>query len=234
MSEGKSIVSCRDLHKSYLLDRRTMTKLDVLRGIDFEVSEGEMVSILGASGSGKSTLLHLLGGLDRPSSGSVSWRGKDIFTLDDEALASLRNREVGFIFQFHHLMPEFDALENVMIPLLIAGKPLVEAEARARELLEKVGLSARALHKPSELSGGEQQRIAVARALANGPRVVLADEPTGNLDSSSSQHLSDLLSELNRSEKQTFIIVTHNERLAERSGRVFTMVDGKLQTVGRF
>jgi len=234
MTSGNTILDCSDLHKSYVLDRRTGTHLDVLKGIAFGVSGGEMVSILGASGSGKSTLLHLLGGLDRPTSGTVRWKGEDIFRLDDEALAALRNREVGFIFQFHHLMGEFDALENVMIPLLIAGKPVKEARSHAQALLERVGLSSRSLHKPAELSGGEQQRVAVARSLANAPRIVLADEPTGNLDSASSTHLAELLWELNRSEHQTFIIVTHNERLAERSDRIFTMVDGKLESGKKF
>ena len=229
MEPRTDILSCTDLRKSYLLDRKAALKLDVLKGIDLSVAEGEMVSILGASGSGKSTLLHLLGGLDRPSSGTVSWNGSDIFRLDDEALAALRNSTVGFVFQFHHLMNEFNALENVMIPLMIGGKTLKEAEQRASALLENVGLSARALHKPAELSGGEQQRIAVARALANSPRVILADEPTGNLDSASSQQLSELLWELNRTARQTFIIVTHNERIAQRSDRVFIMVDGKLE-----
>jgi len=231
MTTPRIILSCSNIHKSFSLNRKVESQLHVLKGIDLEIYEGEIVSIIGASGSGKSTLLHILGGLDRPSQGNVSWLEQDIFLLDDDRLAALRGKTVGFVFQFHHLLQEFTALENVMIPLMIHSRLKDEAERRARELVARVGLSERLNHKPSELSGGEQQRVAVARALANNPKIILADEPSGNLDSVSSQQLHELLWELNRTEKQTFVIVTHNEKFAEQSHRVFRMVDGKLQKV---
>ncbi len=224
-----AIVEASRLRKTFTLNEGGSSRLEVLRGIDLEVAEGEMIAIVGASGSGKSTLLHLLGGLDRPSEGSVLWNGRDISKLDDEALASLRGSHAGFVFQFHHLLPEFTALENVMMPLLIQRVRSRDAAARAKEVLASVGLTDRFGHKPGELSGGEQQRVAVARALANRPRIVFADEPTGNLDSVSSAQIHDLLSELNRADRQSFLIVTHDETFAARSNRVFRMVDGLLR-----
>ena len=224
----KQVLHCSNIHRYFSLDKKETSRLHVLRGIDFEVIEGEIVSIVGASGSGKSTLLHILGGLDRPSDGKVFWLNKDISLFNDEKLAKQRIGHVGFVFQFHHLLPEFTALENVMIPLMINSKTKSEAENKARELLAKVDLASRIQHKPTELSGGEQQRVAVARALANNPKVILADEPTGNLDSINSQQLHELLFDLNKKEKQTFVIVTHNEKFAEQSDRVFRMADGKL------
>ena len=222
------ILRCSNIHKRFTLDGSASEGLHVLRGIDLAVNTGEIVSIVGASGSGKSTLLHILGGLDRPTEGEVYWEERDIVSLRDDMLARLRGSTVGFVFQFHHLLPEFTALENVMIPIMIRRGTKVEAEKRAGDLLGKVGLTGRLQHKPSELSGGEQQRVAVARALANSPKIVFADEPTGNLDSVSSGQLHELLWELNRTENQTFIIVTHNDQFAERSHRVFRMQDGKL------
>ncbi len=231
MDAAAPILRCHSISKSFVLDKKSSSRLDVLKGIDLAVAEGEVVLILGASGSGKSTLLHILGGLDRPTAGDVFWQEKNIFTLDDEPLASLRGRTVGFVFQFHHLLPEFTALENVMIPMMIRKSRQADAEQRGKELLGKVGLGERLSHKPAELSGGEQQRIAVARALANNPRIVFADEPTGNLDSVSSGQLLDLLHRLNETEKQTFVIVTHNEAFAERADHTYRMIDGKLLRV---
>jgi lipoprotein-releasing system ATP-binding protein len=227
----KPILHCLNVHKTFSLDKKEVSDLHVLKGIDFEVMVGEIVTIVGASGSGKSTLLHILSGLDKPTEGKVFWEDHDIATLNDETLAKRRREHVGFVFQFHHLLPEFTALENVVIPLMINGLSRSEAERRAHDLLMNVDLSSRAQHKPTELSGGEQQRVAVARALANNPRVVFADEPTGNLDSASSEDLYDLLGGLNAARKQTFVIVTHNEKFAERATRVFRMADGQLQRI---
>lgn len=230
MTESNTILRCANLHKSFSLGQKT-TSIEVLKGIDLSVSRGEIISIVGASGSGKSTLLHILGGLDRPASGNVWWNEQDIFTLSDEELAFRRGKNVGFVFQFHHLLPEFSALENVMIPQMIQGKSTEEASIRAKELLQKVNVMNRDDHRPGELSGGEQQRIAVARALANRPAIIFADEPSGNLDSENSQQLHALLIDLNRVEGQTLVIVTHNEQFARQASRVFKMTDGKLQQV---
>ena len=231
MSERNILIRCTNIHKVFSLNSDSKSQLQVLRGVNFDVHEGEMISIVGASGSGKSTLLHILGGLDRPSEGKVYWHDNDLFSLDDESLAKLRGSRVGFVFQFHHLLPEFTALENIMIPMMIQKKSETEVTSRAKELLRKVGLSERTNHKPSELSGGEQQRVAVARALANNPSIIFADEPSGNLDSANSQQLHELLFELNRTERQTFVIVTHNEQLANKSHRIFRMMDGQLLQV---
>ena len=228
MTEPQSIVRCSDIHRSFLLERKSSVPLEILKGIDLAIAAGEVVTIVGASGSGKSTLLHILGGLDRASTGKVYWGDQDLALLDDDALALLRGTQVGFVFQFHHLLPEFTALENVLIPQMIQGKKGDAIRDRAEDLLRKVGLAARAQHFPAELSGGEQQRVAVARALANQPRVIFADEPTGNLDSASSAQLQELFGELNKTEGQTCVIVTHNEEFARRSDRVFRMQDGKL------
>lgn len=200
--------------------------LPILKGVDFEVNKGEIVSIVGASGAGKSTLLHILGTLDRPDEGTVELKGTLINKLSGELLSVFRNSNIGFIFQFHHLLPEFTALENICIPAFIGGKGKKEVEKRAFELLDLLGLQARANHKPNELSGGEQQRIAVARALINHPAIVLADEPSGNLDSTNAKALHQLFVDLRDNFKQTFVIVTHNEELATMSDRVVTMKDG--------
>ncbi len=204
--------------------------LKVLRGVDLEVAAGEIVTIVGASGSGKSTLLNIIGALDRPTSGTVRVAGRDLNTLWDEALAELRSRHMGFVFQFHHLLPEFSAHENVAMPALIAGIAREEAMERALELLGSVGLAERADYQPAKLSGGEQQRVAVARALSNNPGLLLADEPSGNLDSVTSESLHELLWELNELEGQTLILVTHNQDLASRSTRVLELADGRLNS----
>lgn len=204
--------------------------LRVLDGASLRLARGEMVAIVGASGSGKSTLLHLLGALERPNAGTVRLAGSPVEALSDEALAALRNRAVGFVFQFHHLLREFSAVENVMMPLRIAGVPVGEARERAMGLLERVGLTARAHHRPGALSGGEQQRTAVARALAAGPAVVLADEPSGNLDARNAERLHDLLGGLARDGALGVIVVTHNPALAARADRVLTLEGGRVVT----
>jgi len=213
------------LSKSYGDGRR----IDVLTDLDLSVAAGEAVAIVGKSGVGKSTLLHVLGTLDRPSSGRVLFDGVDLFALREREQAVFRNREVGFIFQFHHLLPDFTALENVMMPALIQGTDRNAAEARAAAVLERVGLGKRLTHKPGELSGGEQQRVAVARAVAQSPRVILADEPTGNLDPVTGAEVHALLMELNREHHMTLVIVTHNEELSRLVHRTLRLQDGRLQ-----
>ena len=207
------------IHKSF-------GNLQVLKGINLEVKDGEIVSIVGASGAGKSTLLHILGTLDKPDSGKVYFDGSAIANLDDQSLSDFRNRKIGFVFQFHHLLPEFTALENVCIPAYISGISKKEAEAKAEKLLGFLNLIERKDHKPSEMSGGEQQRVAVARALINDPKIVLADEPSGNLDSKSSEELHKLFVELRSSFHYTFVLVTHNNELARKADRVLTIRDG--------
>ncbi|GAB4176512.1 MAG: ABC transporter ATP-binding protein [Geothermobacteraceae bacterium] len=202
--------------------------VEVLRGIDLEVPAGERLAVVGASGAGKSTLMHALGGLDRPSSGRVICCGQDVYALKPLELDTFRNGTVGFVFQFHQLLPEFTALENVMMPLLIAGQTRSAASETAHRLLEEVGLDHRIGHKPGQLSGGEQQRVAIARALVRGPKVLLADEPTGNLDSGTSDRIWDLLEQLHSRHGLTMVIVTHSERLAGRMDRTVRMVDGKI------
>ena len=207
---------------------RNYNDLSVLKGVDIFVNKGEIVSIVGSSGAGKSTLLHILGSLDKANSGEIWINNERIDTLNEKELAKFRNKHIGFVFQFHHLLPEFTALENVCIPGWIAGTPKNELEARALELLKILGLQDRASHKPSELSGGEQQRVAVARALINNPDIVFADEPTGNLDSKHAQELHELFLHLQKTMGQTFLIVTHNEALAKMSDRLVHMKDGKI------
>lgn len=204
-------------------------EIRVLDGVDLSVARGEMVAIIGASGAGKSTLLHVLGALERPTAGDVWLAGVDITAMGDEALAALRNRSVGFVFQFHHLLKEFSAVENVMMPLRIAGATPGVARRRAMELLNRVGLVPRAHHRPSEMSGGEQQRTAVARALAMQPPLLLADEPSGNLDHQNAESLHDLFAELAREMGLGLVVVTHNRSLASRAGRVLLLEDGRLR-----
>lgn len=200
--------------------------LQVLKGINLHIEAGEIVSIVGASGAGKTTLLQILGTLDKPDNGTISIAGTDVTKLKQKSLSAFRNKEIGFVFQFHQLLPEFTALENVCMPAWIAKTTKSVAEKRAKELLDYLGLSNRIKHKPSELSGGEQQRVAVARALMNTPSVLLADEPSGNLDSKNAQELHDLFFKLRDEFKQTFVIVTHNEELANRADRKLTIKDG--------
>jgi len=207
---------------------RSFNGLDILKGVDLEIGQGEIVSIVGSSGAGKTTLLTILGTLDRPSSGEVIIGNESVFKLNDKKLAAFRNQNVGFVFQFHQLLPEFNALENVCIPALIANKNKKETEKRAEELLDLFNLKARGHHKPSELSGGEQQRVAVARALINSPKIIFADEPSGNLDSTNAQELHQLFFRLRDNFNQTFVIVTHNEELACMADRTLTMRDGRI------
>lgn len=203
--------------------------LTVLDGIDLEINRGEMVAIVGASGVGKSTFLHILGGLDHPTSGAVLYNGTDIFGLEPDHIARFRNEHVGFVFQFHHLLPEFSALENVMMPALIRGTDRTEAQEAASRILDDVGLAGRIHHRPGELSGGEQQRVAVARALVLNPYAVLADEPTGNLDIHTGEAVHELLQNVNRERGVTFVIVTHNDKLAVRADRVLRMAEGRIR-----
>ncbi|MBI5857617.1 MAG: ABC transporter ATP-binding protein [Sphingobacteriales bacterium] len=202
--------------------------VEVLRGVDLHVAKGEVVSIVGPSGSGKSTLLHILGTLDKADMGTVIVNGASIHALTGNKLAGFRNKHIGFVFQFHHLLPEFTALENVCIPGWLAGRKKKEVEAKAKELLEILGMTERMENKPNQLSGGEQQRVAVARALINNPDIIFADEPTGNLDSANANELHQLFFDLRKKINQTFLIVTHNEELAQLSDRVLHMKDGKI------
>lgn len=227
MQNSRVILRTTNIHKYFRTGRSS--NLHVLKGIDLQVSEGEIIAVIGPSGVGKSTLLHILGTLDRPSNGSVYLDEIDVFTRLEKQLAHFRNRTIGFVFQFHHLLPEFTALENTMMPALIAGDDKNKSENRALKLLGEVGLSERASHRPGELSGGEQQRVAVARALMNDPRLILADEPSGNLDLKASRELNDLLWLLSRKYRKTFIIVTHNSELAQRSDRIIELYDGKIK-----
>lgn len=213
------MIEVKNVHKSF-------GKLKVLKGINISVNKGEIVSIVGASGAGKSTLLHIIGSIDKADKGEVIFEDKNILLLKEKELAGFRNKKIGFVFQFHHLLPEFDALENVCIPAFIAGSNKTKSEKKAKELLGFMGISERLYHKPSELSGGEQQRVAIARALINDPMVILADEPSGNLDSKASDALHKLFFNLRDNFGQTFIIVTHNKELAQMTDRTLTITDG--------
>ncbi len=208
-------------------------RLEVIKGASFHVEKGEMVALIGVSGAGKTTLLQILGGLDTATSGSIEVEGKDLRRMSPKELAYFRNRSIGFVFQFHHLMPDFDAVENVLMPGLIAGRNTNECEPRARELLDAVGLSGRMRHYPSELSGGERQRVALARAMFNDPAIVLADEPTGNLDSSNSAHLLELFRRANRERNQTFVVASHNEHLTAGMSRTIHIEDGRVRAADR-
>ncbi|HNW60440.1 MAG TPA: ABC transporter ATP-binding protein [bacterium] len=223
------LLQTENIHKSYPMGRSST--LEVLKGIDLTIAEGEIITIIGPSGVGKSTLLHLIGGLDRPTQGRVRIDGDDISGYDDTRLAQFRNRTIGFVFQFHHLLPEFTALENVMMPGLVSRHERRSLQERARELLQRVGLADRLQHRPKELSGGEQQRVAVARALINVPRLLLADEPSGNLDTESAQMLHDMLWEISRQLRQTLVVVTHNRDLADRSDRIIELYNGRIKTI---
>jgi lipoprotein-releasing system ATP-binding protein len=213
------VIICQHIYKAY-------DQLQVLKGVSLEIHKGQLACIVGPSGAGKSTLLHIIGTLDKADKGSITINGQDISTLKDTDLSDFRNKNLGFVFQFHHLLPEFSALENVCIPAYISGKKEAEATKRGKELLDFLGLSDRLQHKPNELSGGEQQRVSVARALMNQPLVILADEPTGNLDTERSEELHDLFFKLKQEFNQTFVIVTHNDRLAEKADVTFRMKDG--------
>ena len=225
----KALLLARGVDKAY---RTAAGEVPVLKGLDLELAAGEMVAVVGASGVGKSTLLHVLGTLDRPDAGRVEVDGRDVFALPEAGLREFRNRTLGFVFQFHQLLPEFSALENVMMPLLIARRPASEARARALALLDELGLGERASHRPGTLSGGEQQRVAVARALAREPRLLLADEPSGNLDRETGDRLHALLRRLNRERGLTLLVVTHNEALARRCDRALRLEAGRLQAHG--
>ncbi len=221
---SETLIEATGLCKSY----RDSKRVDVLTDLNLRVAAGESIAVIGKSGVGKSTLLHVLGTLDQPTSGTVRFDGVDVFALKEREQAAFRNREIGFIFQFHHLLPDFSALENVMMPALIQGVNAATAESRARAVLERVGLGQRLSHKPGELSGGEQQRVAVARAVAQSPRVILADEPTGNLDPATGAEVHGLLMELNHKQGITLVIVTHNEELSHLTDRTLQLREGRL------
>jgi lipoprotein-releasing system ATP-binding protein len=219
------MIRVTNLRKIFFKNRQ---RLEVLKGIDLQIDSGETLAVVGVSGAGKTTLVHILGTLDRPSEGEVTYEGQNVFLLDDRELARFRNAKVGFIFQFHHLLPEFTSLENVFLPALIAGTSREKARGKAMMLLDELGLADRAHHRPGELSGGEQQRVAVARALVMAPEIILADEPTGNLDTETGRRVEELLLNLNKSRGITLIIVTHNETFAARMSRTIRLDSGRL------
>jgi ABC-type lipoprotein export system ATPase subunit len=223
MDDTQILLAATDVQKSFRIGR---TALQVLRGVDVSVSVGDFVALCGASGSGKTTLLHLLGGLDEPDRGSIRVGEIDLARMSRQTVARFRNKEIGFVFQAYHLLPELDALENVALPARMARRPVAEAEVRAKKLLARVGLAQRMEHRPNELSGGEQQRVAIARALINEPRLVLADEPTGNLDSATGEEIISLLADLHKEQEVTLIVATHDEKVAAHAERVLRLADG--------
>jgi lipoprotein-releasing system ATP-binding protein len=223
-----SILSAREIRKSFVTGKN---QLNVLKDINLEINRGELLMLIGPSGSGKSTLLSILGGLSRPTQGKVIISNEDIYALNDDKLAALRNKRMGFVFQFHHLLPEFTALENVMIPALMAGVGKKEASEKAKKILITIGLGGRLIHRPNEMSGGEQQRVAIARALINDPDIVFADEPTGNLDKVNAEIIHKIILDFNKSFKQTFVIVTHNELLTSYGNRVIMIDDGFIKNI---
>jgi lipoprotein-releasing system ATP-binding protein len=228
MNNQQPLISLTDVRKSFTTNGN---RVDVLRGVNLNIYKGEMVAIVGASGVGKSTLLHVLGTLERPDHGEILYQGENVFTYDEQWLASFRNQTIGFVFQFHHLLPEFNALENTLMPALIKGMNTKEACERAEAMLTRVGLGDRLRHHVGELSGGEQQRVAVARSLVLKPSILLADEPTGNLDARTAESIHDLLITLNREDGITAVVVTHNTKLAEKLSRRVTLIDGKASPV---
>jgi lipoprotein-releasing system ATP-binding protein len=223
-----SILTARDIKKTFITGKN---QLNVLKSLNLDVHKGELLMLIGPSGAGKSTLLTILGGLSRPSDGNVLFNNTDLYALSDDKLAGLRNRKMGFVFQFHHLLPEFTALENVMIPGLMAGAKKEEIAGRAKKLLITIGLGSRLTHRPSELSGGEQQRVAIARALINEPDIIFADEPTGNLDRQNAEIIHKIILDFNKSFEQTFVIVTHNEHLTSFGNRVVLIEDGNIKDI---
>lgn len=226
-SERKHILEGSDIVKSYP-GKTADTRLVVLDGVSIAVEKGSIVAVVGPSGSGKSTLLHVLGGLDKPDSGSVIWDQNNIYSLNSDQLAEFRNRKLGFVFQFHHLLPEFTAIENVMMPALIAGTPMEQASEKAHSLLERFGISDRSEHRPTQLSGGEQQRVALARALMNNPDLILADEPTGNLDEANTEIVLEMLFELREKDEVSILLITHEKDIAFRSDIVYELNKSKL------
>lgn len=228
MSNQEYIIECQNISKTYIDGK---LQVPVLENLNFKVAHGQSVSIVGASGSGKSTLLHILGGLDKPTSGSIRLMGKDLSTLSQNSIGKLRNQYLGFVYQFHHLLPDFTAIENVMMPLLIGHKSKAEAEQQALIMLEKVGLQQRVMHRPGELSGGERQRAAIARALVTHPACLLADEPTGNLDRRNAQNVLDMMLDLQSEMNASLVVVTHDDELASRFDEVLTVYDGSLKSL---
>ncbi|MBW2473618.1 MAG: ABC transporter ATP-binding protein [Deltaproteobacteria bacterium] len=226
---NQAMIAVDSLSKSFITDRG---KVEVLKEVSLNISAGARIAIVGASGAGKTTFMHLLGGLDKPTSGSVTFAGKDIFSYSASELDAFRNRSIGFVFQFHQLLPEFTALENVMMPALIARDSVQDARMKAAEILAAVGLDHRLDHKPGQLSGGEQQRVAIARSLVMSPRLLLADEPTGNLDSATSDEILALLDRLHQKRDLTMVVVTHSEKVATHMDRIVRMVDGRMQGKG--
>lgn len=228
MSDADIILKGSHLTKSFS-SKTGGERLVVLDDVSVEIPRGDVVCVVGASGSGKSTLLHILGGLDRPDSGTISWNGRRMYDMDSEQLADFRNTKLGFVFQFHHLLPEFTALENVMMPALIGGSSKEEAQQRAMALLERFGIPGRAGHRPTELSGGEQQRVAMGRALINQPDLILADEPTGNLDEGNTEILLDMLFELQEADNVSILLITHEKDIARRTDKTYELTKGQLQ-----
>lgn len=221
------VLQCKSIHKEFPSESGNGV-LKILQGVDLQVKKADIISIVGSSGSGKSTLLHILGGLDHPTSGDVFWHGKSIYQFKKDQLAELRNRNVGFVFQFHHLLPEFTAMENVMMPALIQNSSFAKAEKRAKELLDQFGMSGRLNHRPSQLSGGEQQRVSMARALTNNPSIILADEPTGNLDEKNTESILSLLFQLRDMEDVSIVLITHEKEIATRCDTVYALHNGTL------